>query len=96
MRSRVDGKLWHDAGRTLPAMLRPSRSVGASVTRFKDLERIEAAIENGIQGELEWGLRYCENRLRIATMKAHVKTWSAHKRRIEEALERAREPRDNT
>jgi hypothetical protein len=57
------------------------------VTRFKELRRIEAAIQHKNRPELQWALRYCRMRLEIATRKEHEKGW----RRIEKSVLRALE-----
>jgi len=43
--------------------------------RFKELKRIEAAIDHKNKSELEWSLAYCRNRLSIASLKQHQKHW---------------------
>ena len=45
------------------------------MTRFKELRRIELAIKNKDEKELLWALGYCEMRLKLATMKQHIKHW---------------------
>jgi hypothetical protein len=45
------------------------------VTRFKELRRIEAAIEYRHIVELRWALDYCEMRLRIARLQTHRSHW---------------------
>ena len=46
------------------------------MTRFKELKRIESAIEHKNQKELDWALWYCQERLSSAAMKQHQKHWS--------------------
>jgi hypothetical protein len=45
------------------------------MTRFKELRRIELAIKNKDNKELLWALSYCKMRLKLATMKQHIKHW---------------------
>jgi hypothetical protein len=52
------------------------------MTRFKELRRIEAAIEHRNEAELRWALGCCQMRLRILTMKRHEKEW----RRLEKEI----------
>jgi len=59
------------------------------MTRFKELGRIEAAIEHGNSRELEWALGYCKMRLGIAARKDHQKYWDKLERRIKKALSQA-------
>jgi hypothetical protein len=54
-----------------------------TMTRFKELRRIEAAIEHRNESELQWALRYCEARQRLA------KTHSSHWYRIEKRIRAA-------
>ena len=55
------------------------------MTRFKELQRIEAAIEQRNEAELRWALGYCQIRLGILTMKQHEEHW----RRIEKEFRAA-------
>jgi len=49
------------------AFCQPHRlSFYRSMTRFKELRRIERAIEHRDQRELEWAEQYCEGRIAIA------------------------------
>ncbi len=43
--------------------------------RFKELKRIEAAVDHRNKNELEWSLAYCRSRLSIAPLKQHKKHW---------------------
>lgn len=45
------------------------------MSRFKELRRIEAAIDHRDRRELEWAAAYCAMRLKIATRKSHGKHW---------------------
>jgi hypothetical protein len=56
------------------------------VTRFKELRRIEAAIEQCDVAELRWALDYCEMRLRIARLKAGQSRWRQLAGQIRERL----------
>jgi hypothetical protein len=55
------------------------------MTRFKELRRIELAIEHKNLPELQWAMSYCQMRLQIAMRKDHEKYW----RQIEKKLMRA-------
>jgi hypothetical protein len=52
------------------------------MTRFRELKRIESAIEHKNEAELQWALGYCKMRLQVATMKHHEAYW----RRIEKSV----------
>ncbi len=58
------------------------------MTRFKELRRIEAAIERQDEPELRWALAYSEMRVKLAARKLHEKTWRQLARRIKETLSR--------
>lgn len=45
------------------------------MTRFKELRRINQAIDHLNKSELLWALDYCRMRQKIATRKDHGKTW---------------------
>jgi hypothetical protein len=53
------------------------------MTRFKELKRIEAAIEHKDHVELEWAIGYCKMRLRIAGKKY----WRQMERKVTKALD---------
>jgi hypothetical protein len=55
------------------------------MTRFKELRRIEAAIEHKNESELQWALRYCEARQGLAK-KTHSSFWYRVEKRIRAAL----------
>jgi hypothetical protein len=63
------------------------------VTRFKELRRIEAAIEHKNNSELQWALAYCETRIKLAakvyTMRKQDKYWRHIERKVRAALESA-------
>ena len=46
------------------------------MTRFKELKRIESAIEHKDKKEILWALDYGESRLELAKMKSQIKHWS--------------------
>ena len=46
------------------------------MTRFKELKRIELAIENKDEKEILWALEYCKSRLQFAQMKSQIKHWT--------------------
>ena len=56
------------------------------MTRFKELRRIEHALEHKNERELRWALDYCLMRLSITTRKEHIKVWQKRRRQIEAAL----------
>lgn len=57
------------------------------MTRFKELRRIERAIEERNKSELEWAQGYARMRVETASMKQHLKSWRKHLNDIEAALE---------
>ena len=57
------------------------------MTRFKELRRIEAAIDNSDERELRWALSYAETRLRDAVMKEHEKHWRKIVKRVQQAID---------
>lgn len=58
------------------------------MTRFKELRRIESAIENADEGELQWALSYSESRLKVAHTSEHIKHWRSVVERIRRSLAR--------
>jgi hypothetical protein len=56
------------------------------MTRFKELRRIEKAIEEQNKNNLDWALRYCQMRLTIATRKDHRQYWTTMESRVKTAL----------
>lgn len=60
------------------------------MTRFKELRRIEAAIEHKSLCELEWALGYCASRQKIAPDKRAQETWRRRAERVKVALEAAK------
>jgi hypothetical protein len=55
--------------------------------RFKELTRIERAIEHRNLAELQWALGYCQMRLKLAKMKHHEKSWRRIEKIVLDALE---------
>jgi hypothetical protein len=55
------------------------------VTRFKQLRRIEAAIQHRDQQELRWAAEYCRMRIRIAPTKRAEEHWRRLERRVRAA-----------
>jgi len=56
------------------------------MTRFKELKRIEEALEHKSVGELQWALSYCGMRLQIAARKDQRKYWHQIQERVTAAL----------
>jgi hypothetical protein len=56
------------------------------MTRFKELARIEAAIENGDLDELRWAAAYCTMRLSILSRKEHIAYWESVRRKVASAI----------
>jgi hypothetical protein len=56
------------------------------MTRFKELERIESAIEHKNEPELQWAISYCKMRLQLARRKDHEKYWRAIEKKVNDAL----------
>lgn len=63
------------------------------MTRFKELARIQAAINHKNEPELRWAVEYCQMRVRIATRKDHAKYWSGIERDVTDALRSLAAPR---
>jgi hypothetical protein len=62
-------------------------SIKRVMTRFKELSRIEAAIENKDEPELKWALSYCKMRISVAFNKRHVQAWRSREQAIEKAVQ---------
>jgi hypothetical protein len=45
------------------------------MTRFRELRRIERAIQHRDIEQLRWAEGYCQMRIGIATRDSHAKTW---------------------
>lgn len=56
------------------------------MTRFKELKRIEAALQLRDVAELQWALGYCRLRIQIATRKDHTKHWRLLENKVKTAL----------
>ena len=56
------------------------------MTRFKELRRVEKAIEDPSKSELLWSLNYCRTRYNASKMKNGKKFWYQFIRRIEKDL----------
>jgi hypothetical protein len=52
------------------------------MTRFKELRRIEAAIEHSDLSELEWAMSYCKTRLQTARTKGLQKYWRQIEKKV--------------
>jgi hypothetical protein len=61
------------------------------MTLFKELRRIEEAIQHGNGAELQWALGYCRMRCKVAkavrTMRKQGKYWSQMERKVRAAME---------
>jgi hypothetical protein len=60
------------------------------MTRFKELKRIEAAIEHKNNADLQWALEYCRMRLSLAPRKDHQKHWQKLETKALQALENSK------
>jgi len=58
------------------------------MTRFKELRRVEKAIEHNSKSELLWALNYCRMRYNDSKMKNGKKYWHQFIRRLEKDLVR--------
>ncbi len=56
------------------------------MTRFKELRRIQKAIQNKDIKELQWARSYCRMRLKIVALKQHEKTWKKRLEDVQAAL----------
>lgn len=56
------------------------------MTRYKELRRLERAIEHKNEEELKWASWWCEMRLSMATMKHHQNHWRKLKERVDTAI----------
>jgi len=56
------------------------------MTRFKELQRIETAIEHKNQTDLQWALDYCMMRLKVAQRKEHTKYWRGIESKVLKAI----------
>jgi len=62
------------------------------MTRFKELRRIETAIEYRNETELQWALAYCQMRIKVTakvyTMRKQEKYWRQMEGKVRCALEK--------
>ena len=56
------------------------------MTRFKELRRIERAIEHQDQGDLRWALDYCQLRLRMTRTKQGASHWKNIEKRVQKRI----------
>ena len=56
------------------------------MTRFKELRRIETALDDRNAAELRWALNYCEQRIPLARLKAQRNYWRKLAEQISAAL----------
>lgn len=56
------------------------------MTRFKELRRIETAIQHKNATELEWAIGYCKMRMQLAQRKDHKKYWLGVEKKVRIAL----------
>jgi hypothetical protein len=56
------------------------------MTRFKELRRIERAIEYRDRVDLEWAAEYCRLRLSYVRTKEGAKMWRKLEKRVKAAL----------
>jgi len=57
------------------------------MSRFKELNRINEAIDHKNKQELLWALQYCESRLSLSTMKEHKKHWNKLIKKLNSTLQ---------
>jgi hypothetical protein len=60
-----------------------------AMTRFKELRRIENAIEHKNEADLRWALSYCAMRIKLAGQIATMKRQGAEWRRVEKKVRAA-------
>ena len=58
------------------------------MTRFKELARIERAIESPHEAELRWAEEYCLMRIRIAPNSASERPWKNRLKQVRAAREK--------
>jgi hypothetical protein len=80
-----------DVLRICPGEANFSRWENQPMTRFKELRRIEDAIEHKDASELGWALDYCTTRRKLATtvysMRKQAKYWQQMESKVRAALE---------
>jgi hypothetical protein len=57
------------------------------MTRFKELRRIERAIEHRDEVDLRWAAEYCRMRLQLARTKQGMSQWRRLERRVLASLD---------
>jgi len=57
------------------------------MTRYKELRRMERAIEDADRADLEWALNWARVRKSMAKRKDHLKTWAKREKLVLNALE---------
>jgi hypothetical protein len=57
------------------------------MTRFKELARIEAAIQQQNKSDLQWALNYCRMRVSISARKEHLDYWKKIEKDVIQAIE---------
>jgi hypothetical protein len=62
--------------------------VSERMTRFKELRRIEAAIEHRDEAQLRWAADYCRMRIRIAPTTRAAEHWRRIEQRVKAAVGR--------
>jgi hypothetical protein len=65
---------------------RDNRRASPNMTRFKELRRIERAIENLDATDLEWSAQYCRLRLSFIRTKQGGALWRRLAKQVEDAL----------
>jgi hypothetical protein len=59
------------------------------MTRFKELKRIQAAIQHRAESELRWADEYCRMRVKSAVLNEHKSYWKGIQRNVDTALREA-------
>jgi hypothetical protein len=57
------------------------------MTRFKELARIETAIQHRNTSDLQWALGYCKMRQSISTRNEQIEHWKQIEKKVIHALE---------
>lgn len=63
-----------------------------TMTRYKELRRMERALQTLDYEELRWAMEWAQWRLRHATRKDHIKTWKKRLEAVRNALSDATPP----
>jgi hypothetical protein len=56
------------------------------MTRFKELKRIQAAIQHRTESELRWAAEYCRMRVKTAILNKHKSFWKGIQRDVDREL----------